>query len=455
MYDRLVAAGAAVRPAPRRAEGARAACAWRRATGTTGTTSTTPTACSRPGSGFFVDLDKPGGFVGRDAVMAAKAAGPLARRLVQVLVTDPEPLMFHAEVVHRDGQPVGYVRAASYGHTLGGAVGLAMVEARQPVTQAYLDEGVWEVDIAGRRYPAVTSIKPLYDPEMKRVPRLSGAVRSPPASSVVGRLERGVEGRWAAGAGDEGDGDGSAAGLPAPVGADGLVAAVARVPTPPPPGRQDRGQDPPERAQPGIGLARRRAAALRPSPPGPRSCRPPPRSGEPPRWRGGDPGCSSLATGRPRTPAGVTRAHSSSSAAGGREDSDPAKRRTRWPLSPERAHGRWAPWVGGLEGRPQALGGDLRVHLGRGDRGMAEQLLHDTQVGAVVEHVGGARVPEHVGAERPAETGPGPVAGDDGPPGLAGEPTAALVEEHRFRVTAAGPALRAPCGAAPTAPANR
>ena len=121
------------------------------------------------GLGFFVDLDKPGGFVGRDAVMAAKAAGPLARRLVQVLVTDPEPLMFHAEVVHRDGEPVGYVRAASYGHTLGGAVGLAMVEARQPVTQAYLDEGVWEVDIAGRRYPAVTSIKPLYDPEMKRV----------------------------------------------------------------------------------------------------------------------------------------------------------------------------------------------------------------------------------------------------------------------------------------------
>ena len=77
--------------------------------------------------------------------------------------------MFHAEVVRRDGEPVGYVRAASYGHTLGGAVGLAMVEARQPVTQAYLDEGVWEVDIAGRRYPAVTSIKPLYDPEMKRV----------------------------------------------------------------------------------------------------------------------------------------------------------------------------------------------------------------------------------------------------------------------------------------------
>ena len=123
------------------------------------------------GLGFFVDLDKPAGFVGRDAVAAAKAAGPPTRRLVQVLVTDPDPLLFHAEVVHRDGVPVGYVRAASYGHTLGGAVGLAMVEgqAGQPVTQAWLDAGTWEVDIAGRRYPALASIRPLYDPDMKRV----------------------------------------------------------------------------------------------------------------------------------------------------------------------------------------------------------------------------------------------------------------------------------------------
>ena len=95
----------------------------------------------------------------------------LVRRLVQVLVTDPDPLLFHAEVVHRDGVPVGYVRAASYGHTLGGAVGLAMVEneAGQPANQAWLDGGTWEIDIGGRRYPAIASIRPLYDPDMKRV----------------------------------------------------------------------------------------------------------------------------------------------------------------------------------------------------------------------------------------------------------------------------------------------
>jgi glycine cleavage system aminomethyltransferase T/glycine/D-amino acid oxidase-like deaminating enzyme len=121
------------------------------------------------GLGFAVDLKKPGGFLGRDAVLAKKAAGPLTRRLLQILVKDPEPLMYHAEIVRRSGKPVGYVRAASYGFTLGGAVGLAMVDAGEPIDQKYLERGEWEVEIAGKAYPAIASIKPLYDPEMKRV----------------------------------------------------------------------------------------------------------------------------------------------------------------------------------------------------------------------------------------------------------------------------------------------
>jgi glycine cleavage system aminomethyltransferase T/glycine/D-amino acid oxidase-like deaminating enzyme len=121
------------------------------------------------GLGMFVDLDKASGFIGREAARRQKAAGLPRRRLVQVLVKDPEPLLFHAEPVLRDGKPVGYVRAASYGHTLGGAVGLAMVEAGGPVDAAWLNEGRWEVDVAGRLYPAVVSLRPLYDPKMERI----------------------------------------------------------------------------------------------------------------------------------------------------------------------------------------------------------------------------------------------------------------------------------------------
>lgn len=122
------------------------------------------------GLGFAVDLKKPDGFIGKEAVLRKKAEGPLKRRIVQVLCKDPEPLMFHAEPVWRNGKAVGYVRAASYGFTVGGAVGLAMIEGgSEVVDQKYLDAGTWELEINGKRYPALASMKPLYDPEMKKV----------------------------------------------------------------------------------------------------------------------------------------------------------------------------------------------------------------------------------------------------------------------------------------------
>ena len=121
------------------------------------------------GLGFVVDLSKPD-FIGKEYCVERKAQGPaFERRLLQVLVKDPAPLMYHAEVVYRNDQPVGYIRMASYGHTLGGAVGLAMIEAGEPINKAYVQEGEWEVDIAGTKYPAEVSIRPMYDPKMERI----------------------------------------------------------------------------------------------------------------------------------------------------------------------------------------------------------------------------------------------------------------------------------------------
>ena len=121
------------------------------------------------GLGFAVALDKPVGFIGREAVLQRKADGPLTKRLLQVLVTDPDPQLFHAEPVLRNGIPVGYVRAASYGFTLGGAVGLTMVEADEPIDQTWIEAGDWSVEIADQIYPAVASLRPLYDPSNARI----------------------------------------------------------------------------------------------------------------------------------------------------------------------------------------------------------------------------------------------------------------------------------------------
>ncbi len=168
VYDRLVAAGTAVglRHAGLKALGSlRMEKGYRDYGHDIDNTDTVLEA----GLGFAVALDKPGGFIGRDAVLAQKERGPLRRRLVQVLLTDPGPLMFHAEVVHRNGKPAGYIRSASYGFTLGGAVGLAMIDAGEPISQAYLDASEWTVQIGTAVYPAVASLRPRYDPDNKRI----------------------------------------------------------------------------------------------------------------------------------------------------------------------------------------------------------------------------------------------------------------------------------------------
>jgi len=121
------------------------------------------------GLGFAVDLKKPDGFIGKDAIVNKKAQTPMIRSLAQVLVKDPNPLLFHAEVVRRNGIAVGYVRAGSYGFSLGGAVGLFMIEAGEPINVDYIAKGKWEVVIAGNIYPAEVSLTPFYDPEMKKI----------------------------------------------------------------------------------------------------------------------------------------------------------------------------------------------------------------------------------------------------------------------------------------------
>jgi 4-methylaminobutanoate oxidase (formaldehyde-forming) len=72
-------------------------------------------------------------------------------------------------VVKRNGKNVGYVRAGSYGFSLGGAVGLFMIEAGEPINDDYITSGKWEIEIAGKIYPAEVSLRPFYDPQMKRI----------------------------------------------------------------------------------------------------------------------------------------------------------------------------------------------------------------------------------------------------------------------------------------------
>ncbi|KAJ03700.1 GcvT family protein [Sulfitobacter mediterraneus] len=118
------------------------------------------------GLGFAVKTDKPD-FIGRDAVLRKKENG-LEARMVQFRLTDPEPLLYHNEPVLRDGEIVGYLSSGSYGHALGGAMGLGYVPCKGESAADVLASS-YEIDVAGTRVKADASLKPMYDPASERV----------------------------------------------------------------------------------------------------------------------------------------------------------------------------------------------------------------------------------------------------------------------------------------------
>jgi len=121
------------------------------------------------GLGFAVKLDKPGGFIGRDALAAIKAAGVPKTRMLQFLLKDPDPLLYGNEMIYLNGREVGHMQIGGYGHSLGGAVGIGFAEMDEPLTAAIVNEGRWEIEIAGEKYAASASLKPLYDPAMEKI----------------------------------------------------------------------------------------------------------------------------------------------------------------------------------------------------------------------------------------------------------------------------------------------
>ena len=121
------------------------------------------------GLGFAVAWDKPGGFTGRDALLAAREAGPPRHRVVGLIVDDRDADLFGNEPVFGDGGWVGYVRAAAYGYTVGGPVALAQVSCDDGVTAQWLKAGRFTVRTDARDWPARLQIAPFYDPQRLRI----------------------------------------------------------------------------------------------------------------------------------------------------------------------------------------------------------------------------------------------------------------------------------------------
>ena len=123
---------------------------------------------SRPGSASRSAWTSPGDSSGATRSWPS-ASGRSRRRLVVFLLDDPEPLLYHAEPIWRDGVLVGRISSGAYGHTLGRAVGLGWVSHADGVGDRFVESGRWEVEVACERMPARAQLAPPYDPTSLRV----------------------------------------------------------------------------------------------------------------------------------------------------------------------------------------------------------------------------------------------------------------------------------------------
>ena len=113
--------------------------------------------------GFCVKLDKEGGFVGRDALAAAKERGP-EKRLVAILLDDPRSVALGNEPVRVEGEICGRVTTGGYGYTLERSIAYAYVppESADPGTAV-------EIEIFGQWITGETAAEPLFDPKGERI----------------------------------------------------------------------------------------------------------------------------------------------------------------------------------------------------------------------------------------------------------------------------------------------
>ncbi|MEX0709629.1 MAG: FAD-dependent oxidoreductase [Chloroflexota bacterium] len=115
------------------------------------------------GLGFAVRLTKETDFIGRDALIAAKEAGP-RKRLACMVIDDPRSVALGNEPVRVNGEIVGRVTSGGYGFTVQRSIAFAYLP---PALAAVGQTG--EVEIFGEWVGWTVNAEPLFDPAGDRI----------------------------------------------------------------------------------------------------------------------------------------------------------------------------------------------------------------------------------------------------------------------------------------------
>ncbi len=120
------------------------------------------------GLGWAVKLRSDVDFLGRSALLRQKEAGT-KKLLTGFAIADPSVVLLGRETIFRNGERVGWLTSAGFGHTLGTPIGYGYVRNPQGVSPDYVMSGTYEVEVATQRIPASATLQPFYDPSSSRV----------------------------------------------------------------------------------------------------------------------------------------------------------------------------------------------------------------------------------------------------------------------------------------------
>ena len=115
------------------------------------------------GLGYAVAWNKPGGFIGRDALLTAREAG-VERQLLQFEVAGAHPLLLHDEPVYRGGALVGHTTSGGRGFRTGLSLCFAWVRCERGARRGDLLGDGYEIGVAGERFPLRALAHSAYDP---------------------------------------------------------------------------------------------------------------------------------------------------------------------------------------------------------------------------------------------------------------------------------------------------
>jgi len=116
----------------------------------------------------FAVSTRKSGFVGESAIR--QRTNVLSRRLVHFVLDAPDAYLLGDEPIVRDGEVVGTITSAAFGHTIGRAVGMGYVRANgKTLDDRALAESSFELVIAGVPYAAAALLRPPYDPAGARM----------------------------------------------------------------------------------------------------------------------------------------------------------------------------------------------------------------------------------------------------------------------------------------------